>query len=149
MSVQRLYRLAQRSIVTTADAAAWELIAPSDQKIKLLELSVKQVTAVAGIYGIGKPQAKGVTPTSPVVFVADRQNSDAAVTAGAVAWGTPPTVPAKFLYRSACPNTIGAGFDLNFDDDNEEGIDILAGESLVVWILATAPVLDITALIKE
>lgn len=151
MALPRLYRLAQRTIVTAAGGATWEIIAPaSGSKIRLLELTLTQVTAVAGTYGIGKPAAKGITPTTPVAFPCDRAGGADAVTAGAVAWGTGPTVPAAFRGRYTCPAAIGAGFDLKFGDvGRENGIEISPGESFVVWVLATAPVCDVTALIEE
>lgn len=149
MAIPRLYRLAQRTIVTSAGAAAWEIIAPTTAKIRVLELDVSQVAATAGVYGIGKPAAIGVTPTSPVGFLSDKSGLAAATTAGAVAWATPPTVPAAFVHRFACPASIGAGASLKFGDfGNEKGIEIAAGGSLVLWVIATAPVCDVAALIE-
>lgn len=151
MSIPRLYRLAQRSIVTAAGGATWEIIAPATgNRIRILELKLTQVTAVAGTYGIGRPAAKGVTPTTPIAYLSDKAGLADAGSTAAVAWGTPPTVPVAFIDRVTCPATIGAGFDLKFGDfGQEKGVELIAGTSLVIWVIATAPVCDVSALVEE
>jgi hypothetical protein len=143
-----------RTVATAAGAASLEIIAPpvaaGNSKIRLLELSLSQVTAVAGTYGLGVPAAKGLVPTTPVAFLSDRSPAITPLTTAAVAWGTPPTVPAQFRARITCPATIGAGFDLKFGDvGRENGIEIPTGGTMVLWIIALAPVCDVTALIEE
>jgi hypothetical protein len=140
------YALAQRTIVTAAGAASWEIRSPSSNKPRLLELGISQVTAVAGVYGLGRPQAIGVTPTSPVTVLDESDgNAPVGLTTACVAWGTPPTVPLAFLRRVACPATIGAGVIWTFP----RGIALPISFSIVVWVIATAPVCDVWAVIDE
>ncbi len=141
-----IYSLAQRTIVTAAAAATWEIISASTNKPKIMELGFSQVTAVAGSYGLGRPAATGVTPTSPQTFIDEADGGGPnALTTAAVAWGTSPTVPANFFRRITCPATIGAGAIFTFP----RGWTLPISKSVVLWINATAPVLDAYAVIDE
>ena len=62
-----------------------------------------------------------------------------------VAWGTAPTVPANFFRRISCPATIGAGAILSFP----KGLGIPVSGSVIWWIIATAPVCDVWAVVDE
>lgn len=141
-----LYALAQRTSATAAASAAWEVRSTSTNKPKIMELGLSQVTAVAGVFGIGRPGAIGVTPTSPQTFVDEGDgNAPAAVSTAAVAWGTGPTVPTNFNRRIACAATIGVGAIFTFP----RGLGIPISGSIVVWIIATAPVCDVYAVVDE
>lgn len=117
-----------------------------------MQMGLTQVAATAGVYGIGRPAAIGITPTSPQTFVDEADGGTAHGTYGpastvtaAVAWSTGPTVPANFNRRFACPASIGAGFVETFP----RGLLIPVSSSIVVWILATAPVCDVYAVVNE
>jgi hypothetical protein len=141
-----IYSLSQRTSATGAGTAAWEIITTSSQvRPALLELGFSQVTAVAGTYGIGRPQAKGITPTTPQTFLAEDAGEVAGNSQGAVAWGTGPTVPTNFFRRITCPATIGAGVIWTFP----RGLIISNALNFVFWILATAPVCDIYGVTNE
>lgn len=141
-----LYGLSQRTTATTAASASWEVRSASTNKPRIMELGLTQFAATAGGYGIGRPAAIGSVPTSPQNFVAE---SDAAAptsaTTAAVAWTTGPTVPANFNRRVSCTNVVGVGFILTFP----RGLDISVSQSIVVWIIATAPVCDVYAVVDE
>lgn len=111
-----------------------------------MEIGISQNAATAGVYGIGRPAAIGVTPTSPVTFLDEQDgNGPAGLTTCAVAWGTGPTVPANFFRRLSCPATIGAGAIFTFP----RGLGIPISGSIVIWIIATAPVCDVYAVVDE
>ena len=140
-----IYSLSQRTVVTAAGAATWEIIAGA-RRPRVLEIGLSQVTAVAGIYGLGRPAAIGVDPTTPVIFSAELVGDHIATASGAVAWSTTaPTAPALFLRRVACPATIGAGVIWTFP----RGLYITVALSLVIWVIATAPVCDVWCVLDE
>ncbi len=141
-----LYALAQRTISGVAATASWEIRSTAGNKPKLATLELTQNTAVAGVYGIGTPAALGITPTTPQTFLDEGDGNGAAGnTVAAVAWGTPPTVPANFVRRYSCAATIGVGFI--YLPPGGKGLAV--SSSLVVWVIATAPVCDVSATVVE
>lgn len=141
-----LYSLAQRTTATAAANASWEIRSTSGNKPKVLQMELSQVTAVAGVFGIGRPAALGITPTSPQTFVDESDGNGATgLTTAAVAWGTGPTVPTNFNRRYSCLAGIGAGFIAVFPG----GLGLPVSGSVVIWIIATAPVCDVNAVVSE
>ena len=140
-----VYSLSQRTSATAAASAAWEIRTAAGDRAVLLELGISQVTAVAGVYGLGRPAAIGVTPTSPQTFLAEDFADPASTVQASVAWATGPTVPANFFRRVACPATIGAGVIWTFP----RGLVVPISSSIIIWILATAPVCDVWAVIDQ
>jgi len=141
-----MYALSQRTTSGTAATASWEVRSTSGNKPKLLVLENTQVAATAGVYGVGTPAAIGVTPTSPQTFLDEADGNGATgQTTAAVAWGTGPTVPANFKRRYACAATIGVGFIYL----PPGGLGIAVSSSVVIWIIATAPVCDVSASVQE
>ncbi len=130
--------LAQRTVVTAAAGATHEIRSTAGNKPKIMEYGFTQVTAVAGTYGLGRPAAIGITPTNVLFLDEADGNGPAALTNGAVAWVTPPTVPANFMRRLTCAATIGVGAIWTFP----RGLALAVSFSVVLWIIATAPVLD-------
>jgi hypothetical protein len=141
-----LYALAQRTTATASASAAWEVRSTSTNKPKIMELGLSQNAATLSAYGIGRPGAIGITPTSPQTFVDEGDgNAPAAQTTAAVAWGTGPTVPTNFNRRLSTAGTIGVGAIFTFP----RGFGIPISSSIVVWIIVTAPVLDVYAVVDE
>jgi len=99
----------------------------------------------ASVVGIGRPQAIGVTPTSPVTVVAEDPGDPAGTVTTALAWGTPPTVPLFFLRRLNLPATIGAGVILTFP----RGLAIAVSNSIVHWNITATGVMDVHHVIDE
>lgn len=137
--------LSQRTIVTAAGGANWEIRTAAGDRAKVLEIGFSQVTAVAGTYGLGRPAAIGVTPTSPQTFLQEDPADPVSTVTCCVAWATPPTVPANFFRRITCPATIGAGMVWTFP----QGLIIPISFSIVLWVIATAPVCDVWAVIEQ
>lgn len=141
-----IYSLANRTSSGTSAAATLEIIGAAAVGFRLLEVGITINAATASTFGLGTPQAKGVTPTSPITVLAeDAGNTTAGNTTTALAWGTPPTVPLNFFRRVSLPATIGAGIIWTFP----RGLYVLKNTTIVVWNLATNSVADIWAVVDE
>jgi hypothetical protein len=141
-----LYGLSQRTTSGTAATASWEVRSAATNKPRIMEVGISQSVATAGVYGLGRPAAIGSTPTTPQNFVAEGDAyAPTSLTTAAVAWGTGPTVPANFNRRISCAATIGVGVIWTFP----RGLDIAISNSIIIWIIATAPVCDVWSVIDE
>ena len=141
-----LYGLSQRTTATAAGNASWEVRSTSTNKPRVMELGISQFAGTAGVYGIGRPAAIGITPTSPQNFVDEGDgNAPASQTTAAIAWGTGPTVPTNFNRRISCSNVVGTGIIFTFP----RGFGVAASNSIVIWIIATAPLCDVYAVVDE
>lgn len=141
-----IYSGAQRTTATAAASASWEIRSAATNKPRIMEIGLSQVAATAGVFGIGRPAAIGVTPTTPITWLDEQDgNGPVGLTTSALAWGTGPTVPANFLRRIACPATIGAGVIFTFP----RGLGLPVSGSIVIWIIATAPVCDVWGCVDE
>jgi hypothetical protein len=139
--------LGVRTSSGTTGAAAWEIITGATPgRAKVLELGLFLVAATASTIGLGRPAAVGVTPTTPVDFLAEDPNDviAAGVVQSAVAWGTGPTIPAAFIRTISLPATIGTGVIWTFP----EGLVIPVSSSIILWNLGTNSVLDVYAVIQ-
>ena len=111
-----------------------------------MEIGISIVAATASIFGIGRPGAIGVTPTSPQTFLDESDgNGPAGLTTSAVAWGTGPTVPTNFFRRVATPATIGSGVIWTFP----RGLGLPISGSVVLWNIGTNSVADVWAVCDE
>jgi hypothetical protein len=139
------FALAQLTTDGTTGAAAWEIRAGA-QGALLRELDVALVAATATVIGVGRPAAIGITPTTPVLFLAEKTDEATTPTAqGAFAWGTGPTIPAAFFKRLSLPAAIGAGLRWTW----EKGLIVPAGGSIVIWNLAANSVLNVSAVVEQ
>ncbi len=144
-----LYQHGARTAITTTNSAIWELRSTATARLRIREIGIFMAAATASSFGLGRPAAIGVTPTSPVTV----QALDAADPAGtgttAIAWGTAPTVPTSSIYlrRVAMPATVGAGVIWTFPLG--AGLVIPISSSLCVFNLAVNGVTDIYVLIDE
>lgn len=105
----------------------------STDRATILEVGATLTAATASTYGIGRPAAIGITPTTPVTWLAEDAGAPAGTVQTALAWGTGPTVPANFFRRWNLPATIGAGFLFTFP----RGLIIAVSQELVLWNIAT------------
>lgn len=125
-----IYSLATRTTATANAAASLEVIAGSAVGYALVEFGLTISAATGSVFGIGRPAATGVTPTSPVTVLAeDGGNTATGNTTTALAWGTGPTVPANFFRRVSFPATIGSGIVWTFP----RKLNVLKTLSLVLW----------------
>ena len=139
------YSLANRTTNTTTANANTELRTASADRVSLAEVHAFLSAATASIFGIGRPAAIGVTPTSPITWLAEDSGSPAGSAQTALAWGTGPTVPANFFRRIGLPATIGAGFVLVFP----LGLIIAVSASIVLWNLSTTAASDVNVIGDE
>ena len=141
-----LYGLSQRTTNVTIANPNWEVRSTAANKPKIMELGVSQVTAAATSYGIGRPGAIGVTPTTPQTFVDEGDgNGPAANTTAAVAWGTAPTVPTNFNRRFSCASAAGVGVIFTFP----RGLGIPVTGSIIIWNITASVTLDVYAVVDE
>lgn len=141
-----MFSMSQRTSATAAASASWEVRSASANRPKIFEIGINQNTGTAGVYGLGRPAAIGVTPTTPQTWIDESDGgAGTGVTTSALAWGTGPTVPTNFFRRLTCPATIGAGAIFSFP----RGLGLPVSGSIVVWIIATAPVCDVWGVAEE
>jgi len=145
----KLVSIGCRSIVTAAGGATLEILGLGTYKPRIRRIEFAQVTAVAGTYGLGFAAAAGVTPTSPATLLEERATTYDPKTRIALAWVTPPTVPAAFFRRATCAAAVGAAVVWDFGSEGLQMDDVVATSSLVLWVIATAPVLDINIVVDE
>jgi hypothetical protein len=139
--------IGRRTSSGTASAAALEIVAPTGKPCKVIRVEVYLVAATASIFGLGRPAAKGITPTSPVNSLSEVNGNELGgiLTQTAVAWGTGPTVPVNFFRRVGLPATIGVGVVWDFDG----GLWIPANASLVLWNIGTNSLADVNVVADE
>jgi len=94
-----VYSLAQQAAsIGASGTALWELRTSSTNRVALSEIGFSGNFATsADTFGFGRPAAIGVTPTSPVTWLAEDAGAPAGTLQGALAWGTSPTAPAQFF----------------------------------------------------
>lgn len=134
------YELGINTTVATTAAAAAELRAASGNPVKVAEIGITLAAATASTYGVGRPAAVGVTPTSPITVLPTNPSESTGTATTAVAWGTGPTVPTQFLRRITLPATIGAGIIWTWPPARfliGPGNAAAAVASIVIWNLAT------------
>lgn len=143
-------RLAQSRLTTatTSGNPCLEIIAGALKGFWLRELSLSLAAATASVFGLGRPAAKGVGPTSPVALLPTATVATIPVgTSTALAWGTTaPTSPASFLRQLALAATIGQRTFLYSDLNEGRKLFVPAGASLVLWNVAatSAAYVDLT-----
>ena len=140
-----IYSLSNRTSGAGSGAANIEVRAAATNRPRVMEIGIWMAAATASVVGIGRPQAIGVTPTSPVNVLSEDPADPTGQTQTALAWGTPPTVPLGFFRRVNLPATIGAACILTFP----RGLTIAAGASLVHWNTAAVGVMDVHHVVDE
>jgi len=135
-----IYSIARRTSNVTIANACFELRSNTLNRPRILEIGLSINAATASVFGLGRPQAIGITPTSPV----DMQPEDSpdpidTTFETALAWGTGPTVPLVFLRQVSLPATIGAGITWTFPN----GLVIPVSSSIVLWNVTGVSVADV------
>lgn len=140
-----IYSLANRTGIATTTAASLEIRAAAANRPRLLEMGIWLNAATQSPIGIGRPQAIGITPTTPQTVLAEDPGDSTGLTQTALAWGTAPTVPVNFFRRLNIAAAIGAGVLLTFP----RGIVIAASNSLVNWNIAAVSLYDCHIVVDE
>lgn len=140
-----IYSLSQRTSNVTIANACWEIRTTATDRPRIMEIGITINAATASVFGLGRPAAIGVTPTTPVTFLAEDPGDAAATVTAALAWATGPTVPANFFRRISLPATVGAGVIWTFP----KGLLIPVSSSLILWNITANSVADVYAVIDE
>lgn len=140
-----IYSIANRTSNVTIANANIEVRTAATDRPRIMEIGIWMAAATASTIGIGRPQAIGVTPTTPVTVVAEDPGDPAGTVQTALAWGTGPTVPLYYLRRIQLPATIGAGVILTFP----RGLVIPVSSSIVHWNITATGVQDVHHVIDE
>ena len=140
-----IYAIARRTTNVTSGAAAHTIYTASTDRGALLEAGVFMGAATASTYSIGRPAAAGITPTSPVLLLAEDPANPVATINSALAWATSPTNPTNDLRRWASPATIGTGVIWTFP----RGLIIAVSTNFVLQNLATNGVVDSYFVVDE
>jgi len=142
------FRQGVRSSNVTSAQAVLEILA-GIKGCRVRNFSFTVATAVTGVFGIGKPAAAGITPTTPTAFLAvDGTSGDRSLTTIALAWGTSPTAPTTFYARTGVAGTVGEFRDL-INALQHGGIWIPPSTTLTLHNITGGPTLDVTIEIDE
>lgn len=125
----------------TDETPALEIINPSTTKAAFLKaITLNLIAATATDVGLGRPAAAGITPTSPLVVLAEN-GRDTGVVTTAVAWATAPTIPAAYYRIGATAAAVGNEIKFEFKG---QGLRIPAGGTVVLWNRTTSSQLNIS-----
>ncbi len=141
-----LYQLGSRTSNVTTGAACWELRSGASRPLYVREVKVFMAAATASTFGLGRPAAIGVTPTSPVTVLP--VNTDDATGTGqvALAWATGPTIPTNFFERFSLVNQIGAGIILAWPN---LPLVVPVSSSVILWNISATGVSDVAVSLEE
>lgn len=137
-----IYSLGQAANATaTINAVRWELRASATDRLFVREIGISLGAATASTFGLGRPAAIGVTPTTPITLLAEDAASPVGTGTTAIAWGTAPTITSINPFRRiTLPAMIGAAVIWTFSG---VGLVIPASGSLILWnIAASAAAVD-------
>lgn len=141
-----LYTLGVLTTGTASASPAWEIRTASTDRAQVREIGVFLNAATASLFGLGRPAAIGVTPTSPVTFLAMDTGDPVATVTSALAWGTAPTAPTNFLRRAGLAAAVGNGIIWTF---GPRELVIPVSSSLVLWNLQLNAAFNAYAVIEE
>lgn len=140
-----IFSLAQRTSSGTAATPTQEIYASANNAFRLVEYGFTQNAATAGVFGLGNPAAAGTGSALVTGLAEDSGDTTAGVTQSSVTFSVAATVPANFFRRISCAATIGVGTIWTFP----RGLKRLKSTTLVLWIIATAPVADTWWVVDE
>lgn len=119
----------QKASGAAAGAVVSLRAASASRDVRVFEIGISVVTAVAGEIGIGRPANSPVATTSTAAGAPLDNVSGAGASLIDSAWSTAPTAPTVPWRRFQFPATIGAGVIWTFPN----GIVVPASGNLVVW----------------
>lgn len=130
------YNIGVQKTTTAAAGLLCQLRSGAARDVRVFELGVFAVTAVAGEVGLIRPSAVGATFTSSAVGAAEDNAAGAGVAVVDTAATTAPTIGTNYMRRIQLPGSVGAGVIWTFP----VGINIPTSASLVLWQLSAAAV---------
>ena len=139
-----LYTIGVRTTNITAGNASCELYTAATLGIRIWEIGICQLAAAAAVYGLGRPQAQGITPV-PANFQAEQSTADpSAKTNISLSWGTGPTTPLAFMRRAGTALAT-SGVYWTFP----RGLYVPASGSIVIWNITAGSAADVYFVIDE
>jgi hypothetical protein len=139
-----VYGIERQIASQAASTPAYELRTASTDRGKVERMGIFLRGAGNAIYGFGRPAAIGVTPTSPVTWLALDPADPAGTVQTALAWATGPTVPANFFKRIQLA-VNSEGIILTFPTLLVIGV----SSSIVVWNITVTSPSHVTVLGEE
>lgn len=124
-----IYSLGIATVAAAAAAPYQEVRTAAADRAAVLEIGSFNNAATSSAIGFGRPAAIGITPTSPITFLAEDSGAPAGTVTTATAWGTAPTAPTNFARRAQLGATIGLGIIWTFP----RGYIIPVSSSVVLW----------------
>jgi len=140
-----MYSVSRRTTATGSAAPCLEIRSAATDRPRIKEIGVTINAATASVFGLGRPQAIGITPTSPVTVLAEEVADPVGTAQLALAWATPPTVPVNFFRRVSLEARIGAGVIWTFP----RGLVIPISSSIVLWNITTVSAADVWVVVDE
>jgi hypothetical protein len=128
-----------RTSNVTINNAACELRTGAGLRVKVLEVSLIQVTGTASSFGFGKPAVIGVTPGTTSVPVMDDPAEATSTLTAALTWGTSPTAPNPYPRRWNSAATVGVGMVWTFP----RGFVMAVSSSVVIFNITASVALDV------
>ncbi len=140
----RRMSIGRATVSGSNNAPAVEIIATS-RVLRIFEINISLEAATASIFGLGRPAAIGVTPTTASFFTDEDRLTAAVFAHWATAWGTPPTIPSVFLRRMSLGAAIGNSGTWTFAG----GLAIPRAASVVIWNQAANSLADVNFIAEE
>lgn len=117
------------NVTATSGAVRAELRgSTSGERTRVYEVGIFNAAATAGGLLLGRANAIGITPTSPITLLG-LDTGDTEVAQTAIAWGTAPTLPTNPLRVFEYAAAIGAGMVWTWQD----GLIIPLSGSIIIW----------------
>ncbi len=120
-------------VSTVAAQAAWEIRAPAETRVKILEVTAHDVGAVASSRGIGRPAAIGVDPVSNLLQMQNPSDGVSRVTYAHVWNTTNPTAPTIYHRR----HNVGTAGGYSFIWVFPQGLIIPVSQTIVLINITT------------
>lgn len=125
-----IYSIADVVTPASSGSALWEVRTTSTDRATLIEIGMSNavdITPSAEIFKLGRPAARGITPTTPLTVLAEDEAGPAGTVQTARAWGTAPAAPANFfrIFRNFHFNAIEWVFPV--------GLLMAVSASFVLW----------------
>ncbi|HEV8642159.1 MAG TPA: hypothetical protein VGV13_13750 [Methylomirabilota bacterium] len=139
-----IYSLSQRTTNVTIANACLEIRTASTDRPRIMEIGLTLNAATASVFGLGRPQAIGITPVN-VAFLAEDSGDPASTINGSLSWATGPTVPLNVFRRASLPALVGAGIVWTFP----RGLVIPVSSSLVLWNISATGAVDVWVVVDE
>lgn len=125
------YSVAQQAAsIPASGSAIWEIRTAAADRAVIAQVGFSGTFPTsASILALGRPTAIGVTPTSPITWLADDPGDPVGTVQVATAWGTGPTAPTAFFRRVRMFSNMTAYWYF------PKGITIPISSSIVLWVV--------------